>query len=74
MIISNETLVLDEAKETKGSWSQDWDGYVLPAIDEMSFECKRTFCMRPSQNIYAYQNWRLEALDRTKERLRWKNL
>ena len=34
VIISNETLVLDEAKETKGSWSQDWDGYVLPAIDE----------------------------------------
>ena len=34
VIIANETLTLDEAKETKGSWKDDWDGYVLRAIDE----------------------------------------
>ena len=34
VIIANETLTLDDAKETKGSWKDDWDGYVLRAIDE----------------------------------------
>ena len=34
VIIANEALVLEEAKETKGSWKDDWDGFVLPAIDD----------------------------------------
>lgn len=32
--IVNEQLALDEAKETKGSWKEDWDGYVLRVIDD----------------------------------------
>ena len=34
VIIVNEELTLDEAKETKGSWKEDWDGFVLPSIDD----------------------------------------
>ena len=34
VIIVNEQLALDEAKETKGSWKEDWDGYVLRVIDD----------------------------------------
>jgi twinfilin-like protein len=34
VIIVNEQLALDEAKETKGSWKEDWDGYVLRTIDD----------------------------------------
>ena len=34
VVIVNEELTLDEAKETKGNWKEDWDGYVLRAIDD----------------------------------------
>ena len=34
VIIVNEELTLEEAKETKGSWKEDWDGFVLRAIDD----------------------------------------
>ena len=34
VVISQEQLVLDEAKETKSTWKDDWDGYVLKAIDD----------------------------------------
>lgn len=34
VIISQEELTLDEAKETKGTWKNDWDELVLSAIDD----------------------------------------
>ena len=34
VIISQEELALDEAKETKGTWKNDWDELVLSAIDD----------------------------------------
>lgn len=34
VIISKEELTLDEAKESKGSWTDDWDRFVLRAIDD----------------------------------------
>ena len=34
VIISQEELTLDEAKETKGTWKNDWDELVLGAIDD----------------------------------------
>ena len=33
VVIENEELALDEAKETKGSWKDDWDTFVLKSID-----------------------------------------
>jgi len=34
VIIANEALTLDETKETKGTWKEDWDNFVLRAIDD----------------------------------------
>ena len=34
VVIINEQLTLDESKETKGNWKEDWDGYVLSVIDD----------------------------------------
>lgn len=34
VVISNEELSLEEAKETKGNWKEDWDGFILRAIDD----------------------------------------
>jgi len=33
VVIEHEELALDEAKETKGSWKDDWDNFVLKSID-----------------------------------------
>ena len=33
VVISQEELSLDDAKETNGNWQDDWDNFVLKSID-----------------------------------------
>ena len=64
VIIANEALVLEEAKETKGSWKDDWDGFVLPAIDDNEpcymlyrfvFICEISSKCKYFKSLYLYQ-------------------